>query len=36
MIAKRTGAPNWRVLQYFNGEKDNFSITLEREWREDE
>jgi len=36
MIAKRMGVPNWSVLQYFNGEKDNFSITLEREWREDE
>ena len=36
MIAKRLGVPVWRTLQYFNGDKDNFSITLEREFREDE
>jgi hypothetical protein len=36
MIAKRLGVPVWSTLQYFNGDKNNFSITLEGEFREDE
>lgn len=35
-IAKKQGVPNRMVMNYFNGEKDNFKIDLETAFTESE